>query len=82
MYYLYWLERKCHAHCRNATLEEGVCQVDRGTHGDRAILIPDTPQTQIPQKSLLQTQPKITTEYADLLLFIKNVNKQYHPVTA
>ena len=34
------------------------------------------------EKSLFQTQPKITTEYADLLLFIKNDNKPYRPVTA
>ena len=43
----------------------------RGTHGYRAILIPDTPQTQILEKSLIQTETKTKTEYADLLLFIK-----------
>ena len=43
----------------------------RGSHVYRASLFPDTLQTQILEKSYIQTEPKTTTEYSDLLLFIK-----------
>ena len=59
------------SHFHASLTEWRVAAVTRGTHDYRAILIPDTLQTQILEKSYLQTEPKTTTEYEDFLLFIK-----------
>ena len=57
--------------CHASLTECCGAAVTRGTRVYRASLIFDTPQTQILEKSYIQTEPKSTTEYADLWLFIK-----------
>lgn len=57
--------------CHASLTECCGAAVTRGTHVYRASIISDTPQTQILEKSYTQTEPKSTTEYADLWLFIK-----------
>ena len=73
---LYWLERKCHAPFKNTnTFEAGGCVSRLKLTAVVHVVSPPSQwhaKTQILDKSLFHTQPKITTQYAGLLLFIKN----------